>query len=83
MILNQDFQFYSWYLYPEPGKEAEYEFGECLSAAKYVDGSLLPIPFVFIPRFASFYSNRCQRGEGDYYRIDYTFIALVPRNTSS
>lgn len=30
-------EFYSWYLYPEPGKENEFEFGECLSAAKYID----------------------------------------------
>lgn len=30
-------EFYSWYLYPEPGKEAEYEFGECLSSAKYIE----------------------------------------------
>ncbi|KAG8947947.1 hypothetical protein FRC04_010144 [Tulasnella sp. 424] len=30
-------EFYSWYLYPEPGKENEFEFGESLSAAKYID----------------------------------------------
>jgi len=29
-------EFYSWYLYPEPGKENEYEFGRTLSAAKYI-----------------------------------------------
>ncbi|KAG8982424.1 hypothetical protein FRB94_008419 [Tulasnella sp. JGI-2019a] len=29
-------EFYSWYLYPEPGKENEYEFGQTLSAASYV-----------------------------------------------
>lgn len=31
-------QFYSWYLYPEPGNEEKFELGECLSAAKYIDG---------------------------------------------
>jgi len=30
-------EFYSWYLYPEPGKENDYEFGECLSSAQYVE----------------------------------------------
>ncbi|KAG8884229.1 hypothetical protein FRB97_004734 [Tulasnella sp. 331] len=29
-------EFYSWYLYPEPGKEAEYELGQSISAASYV-----------------------------------------------
>ncbi|KAG8906432.1 hypothetical protein FRC01_008023 [Tulasnella sp. 417] len=31
-------QSYSWYLYPEPEREYEFEFGQCLSAAKYIEG---------------------------------------------
>ncbi|KAG9045447.1 hypothetical protein FS837_006290 [Tulasnella sp. UAMH 9824] len=36
-------EFYSWYLYPEPGNEDKFELGECLSAAKYIDVAAIPL----------------------------------------
>lgn len=34
-------KFYSWYIYPKEGEE----YGQSVSAARYVDGTLVPVPF--------------------------------------